>query len=812
MVKFSDGMWLNEDGVLIDWAVEVVNSEILAGGIRCVATSKHITTRGDTTDTPTVTVECSSPATDILLLTGYHWKGERRTTLGPNYEIFPDVEIQSEAAVRSASISTIKKDTSLTITSNSLSATINIQPSSFNIDIISHGVTSPTIVAPGSDHLLTTLGQQSVGYVMKGTNDPKSTFTKPDKGERWFTMQFQLSVGEKIYGLGERFGPFVKNGQSVEIWNEDGGTSSEQAYKNVPFFLSSRGYGIFVPYPGLVSFEVQSERTTRVNIAVPSELLSVYIIQGPSPKDIIQRYTLLTGRPALPPAWSFGLWLSTSFTTEYDETTVNSFLEGMDERDISVDVFHYDCFWQKAFHWCDYIFDEVYFPDPGAQLARLKAQGYHISVWLNPYIAQASEIFAEGATNGYFIRKSDGSVWQTDFWQAGMAIIDFTNPAACEWYQAKLEALIDLGIDCFKTDFAERIPTGDTVYYDGSDPEKMHNYYTFLYNKVTFELLERRLGKNQAIVFARSSTAGGQRFPVHWGGDPMTTFEAMAETLRGGLSLGICGYGYWAHDIGGFEGTPDPALYKRWFAFGSLSSHSRLHGNESYRVPWVIDPSGEADVVLKQFIDLKLSLMPYLYNTAIKTHETGVAMMRPLFVEFPEDPFSWNIDTQYMLGPNLMVVPVFSAEGTVQYYVPNGSWFGVLDGKLRKGPVFVTETHDFFSLPLLLRPGAAIVLRDDVPRGSEGRRHAVYDYSEEVTILVNLAGSATVDLLVEVPDSNNLGSFVASLTIQGDETTGSVKVVTGALKGQWKLKKVKSDGTSDELVAADGVTSLSWTE
>ncbi|KAG5734548.1 Alpha-xylosidase [Termitomyces sp. T112] len=304
---------------------------------------------------------------------------------------------------------------------------------------MSHGVTSPMIVAPGSDHLLTTLGQQSVGYVMKGTNDPKSTFTKLDKGEHWFTMQFQLSVGENIHGLGERFGPFIKNGQSMEIWNENGGTSSEQAYKNVLFFLSSHRYGIFVLYPGLVSFEVQSERMTRVNIAVPSELLSMYIIQGPLPKDIIQQYTLLMGLLALPPVWSFGLWLSMSFTTDYNKTTVNLFLEGMDKWDISVDVFHYDCFWQKAFHWCDYIFDEVYFLDPGAQLARLKAQGYHIS----------------GVTNGYFIQKSDSSVWQTNFWQAGMANIDFTNPAACEWYQAKLEALIDLGIDCFKTNFAE---------------------------------------------------------------------------------------------------------------------------------------------------------------------------------------------------------------------------------------------------------------------------------------------------------------------------------------------------------------------
>ncbi|KAF8064081.1 family 31 glycoside hydrolase [Lyophyllum atratum] len=793
MVKFSNGMWWNADGVAIDWAAEAIKAEAREQSIRCVATSKHVNHRGDTLNTPTITVECSSPLPDILLLTAYHWKGQQRTTQGPDYELYPDVDYESLAAERQDSLLTSKTDTALKLATRTLSATIDTRPSSFNIDIMSHEVRNPTIVSPGSDHLLTKLGWHSIGYIKKGTNahHPGLSLTDPDKGERWFTMQFQLSVGEKIYGLGERFGPFIKNGQAVDMWNEDGGTSSELTYKNVPFFISSRGYGVFIPCPGFVTFEVQSERTTRVNIAVPYESLSAYIIHGPSPAEVIKRYTLITGRPALPPPWSFGLWLSTSFTTSYDEK------------------FHFDCFWQKGFHWCEYEFDEEFFPDAKGQLARLKEKGYKISVWINPYIAQESKIFDDGAKNGYFIKKSDGSVWQHDFWQAGMAIIDFTNPGACQWYQSKLEALIDLGVDCFKTDFGERIPTGNAVYYDGSSPEKMHNYFAFLYNKVTFEIIEKKLGKNVAIVFARSTTAGGQRFPVHWGGDPMSTFEAMAETLRGGLSLGLCGFGYWAHDIGGFEGTPDPSLYKRWFAFGSLSSHSRLHGSGSYRVPWLIDESGEADAVLKKFMDLKLSLMPYLYSTAIATHKTGLAMMRPLFVEFPEDPFVWNVDTQYMLGENLMVVPIFNAEGTVQYYVPKGTWYGVLDGKLRQGPSFVTETHDFFSLPLLLRPGSAVLICEDVPKGVEDRKQTVYDYSKGLTILVNVAGAA-IDAVIEVPDSSNPGTLSAILEVVGDERSGTIKIVDGSLNGEWKVRKVNSNGTYDLLSAKDGVKQVGW--
>ncbi|KAF8903037.1 glycosyl hydrolases family 31-domain-containing protein [Mucidula mucida] len=578
MVKFSKGMWWPAPNHTISWATEVAKAEAFPESVRYLATTKRINHRGDTLNTPTISLECSSPMPDVIFLKSNHWKAQTATNNGPDFELFPDVDPKTLTTDRQDGLTTSKKDGSLVLSTNSISATFDTRPGEFNVDI----------VAP--DQLLTKLGWRSVGYVKVATamDHPNLNLYDPDKGERWSTMQFQLSVGEKIYGLGERFGNFIKNGQTVDMWNEDGGTSSELTYKNVPFFMSSRGYGIFVNCPGHVSFEIQSERTTRINISVPYETLPVFIVHGPTPAAILQRYTTITGRPALPPPWTFNLWLSTSFTTDYDETTVNEFLKGMEDRDISVGVFHFDCFWMKGFHWCDFEFDTDYFPDARGQLTRLKERGYKVCVWINPYIAQESKIFDEGVEGGYFIKRPDGSVWQWDYWQAGMAFIDFTNPKACAWYQSRLKALIDLGVDCFKTDFGERIPTGNAVYFDGSNPDKMHNYYAFLYNKVTFEIIEECKGKNEAIVFARSTTAGGQRFPVHWGGDPMSTYEAMAESLRGGLTLGLCGFGYWAHDIGkslcGFEGKPDAALYMRWFAFGALSSHSRLHGSGSFRV------------------------------------------------------------------------------------------------------------------------------------------------------------------------------------------------------------------------------------
>jgi alpha-D-xyloside xylohydrolase len=488
----------------------------------------------------------------------------------------------------------------------------------------------------------------------------------------------------------------------VDIWNADGGTASEQAYKNVPFYMTSRGYGVFINDPGKVSLEIGSEKTSRVQFCVSGEALEYFVIYGPQPKAILERYTALTGRPAMPPEWSFGLWLSTSFTTSYDEKTVMSFINGMEERQIPLSVFHFDCFWMKGFNWCDFIWDRETFPDPAGMLSRIKAKGIKISVWINPYIAQRSPLFEAGRQGGYFLKRQDGAVYQTDLWQAGMAIVDFTNPGAVKWYTERLETLLDMGVDCFKTDFGERIPS-DAVYFDRGDPQRHHNFYSYLYNEAVFALLERKRGRGEACLFARSATAGGQRFPVHWGGDCESTFEAMAETLRGGLSLGLSGFGFWSHDIGGFEGTPDAALFKRWLAFGLLSSHSRLHGSNSYRVPWSVDE--ESAEVCRYFAGLKTRLLPYILQSAREAHERGLPVLRAMFVEFPDDPACAYLDRQYMLGPDLLVAPVFCEGGEASYYLPDGEWTRLLTGETVKGGCWKSEKHGFLSLPLLVRPG-----------------------------------------------------------------------------------------------------------
>lgn len=567
----------------------------------------------------------------------------------------------------------------------------------------------------GGGKMLTSTGIRSDGYMQN---------TKT--GQAYMAEELSLNVGDKVYGLGERFSNFVKNGQSIDIWNEDGGSGTWQAYKNIPFYITSAGYGVFINTPGKVSLEIESQRNFRVGISVPGEELEYFIIYGGSPKAILEKYTALTGRAPMVPAWSYGLWLSTSFTTNYDEKTVTGMLDGMKQRDIPLSVFHFDCFWMRENEWCNFKWDERCFPDPEGMLKRYHERGLKICVWLNSYIGQKSYLYKEGAKHGYLLKRKDGTVWQNDDWQSGKAIVDFTNPEAVEWYKGKLRTLLRMGVDAFKTDFGERIPT-DVEWFDHTDPERMHNYYTYLYNKAVYYVIAEVKGKEEAIVFARSATAGSQQFPVHWGGDSFSNYPSMAETLRAGLSFGLSGFGYWSHDIGGFEATSTADVYKRWVQFGLLSSHSRLHGSQSYRVPWNYDE--EASAVLKYFVNLKMRLMPYLYMTSRDVKEHGWPIMRAMLMEFPEDETAQTLDRQYMLGDSLLVAPIFNDQGICSYYLPEGRWIHLLSKEIRDGGRWYTDTYDYFSLPLYVREGSILPIGavDDRPD---------YDYEDGITFIL----------------------------------------------------------------------------
>jgi len=713
-MKFSDGEWLMQPGVAAHYPVQV--HEVIEAEHELVihATTRPVRHRGDTLGGPTLTIRLTSPAEDVIHVRIEHFIGAVDRT--------PKIPLQPQ---RAPAAKVKENQDEAVLRSGRLEA--HVKKSGWEVAFTA------------GDRLLTRTAERGMGYVQEAN------------GRTFVHERLQIGVGECIYGLGERFTAFVRNGQVVENENRDGGTGSDQAYKSVPFYLTNRGYGVLVNATGHVSFEVATERVSRVQFSLPGERLEYFVIYGPTPKEVLGRLTQLTGRPALPPAWSFGLWLSTSFTTDYDEKTCTRFIEGMRTRHLPLHVFHFDCFWMREFNWCDFQWDPRTFPDPAGMLKRLHKYGVRICVWINPYVSQRSRLFAEGRDGGFFLRKANGDVWQTDLWQPGMAIVDFTNPAAAAWYAGHLKRLLDMGVDGFKTDFGERIPVEGVVYHDGSDPAGMHNFYPVLYNACVFQLLEKTRGRGEAVIFARSAYASSQRFPVHWGGDCWSTFESMAESLRGGLSLGLCGFGFWSHDIGGFEGQAPAAVYKRWVAFGLLSSHSRLHGSSSYRVPWNYDE--EACAVLGFFTRLKCRLMPYLYGQAVAARDEGLPLLRAMLLEFPGDPAADTLDRQYMLGDALLVAPVFNAEGMVDYYLPAGRWTHLLTGEVQEGGGWRRATHDFLSLPLFVRPGAILPLGavDDRPdydftTGTTFRIYELVDGARAVRRVPNLQGGEGVRL------------------------------------------------------------------
>lgn len=732
-MKYLNGNWLVKDGFSIDYGQCIYDSRIEDNKLTLWVPFKEITDPGMTLDDGMITLEISSPRENIINTKIINYRGS--VDHGPNFKLNQDKNISPEI-----------KETVDKFIFKSGKTKLEISKGS---QILFHYFYENELKAE--------VAARSIARIF----DPDSNVH--------MSNSFVLEPGEKIYGLGERFSNFVKNGQEIEMWNADGGTETMQSYKNIPLYLSNRKYGIFVDSSEKVSYEIASQQVDRVEFSVPDQTLSYYFIGGSDNKEVLDHYTALTGRPPLLPAWSYGLWLTTSFTTKYDEQTVMSFINGMLKTKIPLSVFHFDCCWMKPTEWCNFEWDPDIFPDPEGLLKKIHNKGIKICVWINPYIAQKSRLFDEGMKNGYFIKKTNGDIWQWDKWQAGMAIVDFTNPDAISWYQGYLKELLSQGVDVFKTDFGERIPSKGVKFFDGSDPKKMHNYYTLLYNKVVTEAIADVKGEKEALVFARSATVGSQCYPVHWGGDSSSNYSSMAETLRSGLSFGMSGFGYWSHDISGFEASATPDLYRRWTQFGLLSSHSRYHGSTTYKVPWLY---GEKSVEnTKKYTNLKLKLLPYLMAMSNEVHYHGTPILRSMVLEFPDDPGCEDLDMQYMLGSNLLVAPIFNDQGLATFYVPKaeGTWISILAGKAYEGGKWYKEKFDDITLPLLARPNSVIVT-------GRYNNETMYDYTDHPIVNVYEMKDGKISTII----TNNYGEKLGTIVVEKKD--GKIKAYSDVVK------------------------------
>lgn len=563
---------------------------------------------------------------------------------------------------------------------------------------------------------------------------------------------FVAAPDESFAGFGERFAPLNARGQRPLMWNFDAfGSESIRAYKNIPFYMSDRGYGILVNSGAPVEFDMAQQTHAAVEFIVPDEVLEYFVIAGPAPAEILDRYDGLTSRPVLPPKWAFGTWISSGFFVDNHERVMER-AGKIRERGIPCDVLHLDTFWQHEPYWSDLQWDPANFPEPEKMLADLTEQGFKVCLWMNSYISAKSPVFAEGDERGYFLKNGDGETYVADVWHGSheaSGIVDFTNPDAVEWWKDLLRPPLRAGAALYKTDFAEGVPA-DAVAHNGMTGTELHNVYTLLFNDAAVEVTREIHGYD--FVWARSSFLGGQRHPAQWSGDVQTTWSALGGTIRGGLSHGLSGMPFWSHDTGGFHGRPTDDLYIRWAQFGALSPLLRYHGTTT-RELWEF--SEEAERLATESLKLRYSLMPYIYSAAVRSSRTGEPMLRALSVDDPGDPVAWNADQEYRFGTDLLVAPVNDPSGRRKVYLPEGQWIDYWTKEVVTGGRYIDTEHGLETFPLFVRYGAILPRVAPGEVVGDGPFEAialeVWGHPAEGLVLSDVNGDTEVS--VEVSDS-----------------------------------------------------------
>ena len=546
---------------------------------------------------------------------------------------------------------------------------------------------------------------------------------------RHLAVSLSLSPGERLYGGGESFTRLDKRGQTLHLWTCDAyGSESDLMYKPVPFLLSSRGYALFLHTSAPVSWDLGEGHDSASVAYLGEDVLDLFLFLG-GPREVVSEYTALTGRAAEPPLWSFGLWLGRESYRSQGE--VEGVAAAVRERDIPCDVLHIDTDWTEVPFQVDFRFSPSRFPDPDGMLERLRERGLRLMVWVQPYFHPTDPLHTELIDRGYAVLAANGEPPVDD------AVLDLSNPDAVRWYQERLEGVLRQGVACFTADFGEAAPISG-IYAGELASHREHNLYPLRYNRAVVEATERVTGER--VQWARSAWAGSQRYPVHWGGDAEVEDTGFAGTLRGGLSLGVSGFSFWGHFVGGFPKPTPPGLYGRWLAFGALSSHMRCHGAPPTE-PWELGE--EFEDLFRRITRFRYSLLPYLWAQAGQAAAAGHPMLRPLFFEYPADPGSWLVDDAYMLGTDLLVAPLLEEAAERHVYLPPGRWVGFFDGAVEEGPGFRRLATSELPVVLLAREGAA------VPRIAVARCVDEADWS---TLELAVAGGDEGEALVRLPD------------------------------------------------------------
>ena len=524
---------------------------------------------------------------------------------------------------------------------------------------------------------------------------PFSFIKRGSDNARRINPVFTLTADEMIFGCGESATGLNKVGQKVNLFVTDPqGPETDQMYKPIPFFMSNRGYGMFMHTSAPVTCDFGATYIGLNKMFMGDENLDLFVFFG-EPKDILDEYTDLVGKPGMPPLWSFGTWMSR--ITYFSEKEGYDVAANIRKNKYPCDVIHFDTGWFDVDWQCDYKFSENRFQNPQQMLKDLKSQGFHVCLWQLPYFTPKNRYFPELIKKDMYVKNGNGELPYED------VVLDFSNPETVKWYQDKLAGLLNIGVSAIKVDFGEAAPLNG-IYASGKSGWYEHNLYPVRYDMAVSEITKKL--HNENIMWARAAWAGSQRYPLHWGGDAATTNTGMLGTLRAGLSFGLSGFSFWSHDMGGFVKSTPEDLYCRWLPFGFLTSHTRAHGAPPTE-PWLYDSKRVQDVFRKS-AEMKYRLMPYVYAQAKECTEKGLPMLRALFVEFPDDPGAWKVDDEYLFGSQILVAPLLESGITGRtVYLPEGKWIDYQTEKVYEGGWHRIEAG---SLPIimLVRDGSVL--------------------------------------------------------------------------------------------------------
>jgi alpha-glucosidase (family GH31 glycosyl hydrolase) len=542
-------------------------------------------------------------------------------------------------------------------------------------------------------------------------------------------LDIKTCQDEGFYGFGEWFNAFRRTSGELTIHNLESPAflQHKQTYSAFPCFLSDRGYMIFILNAHKAKVRI-NKPDGKLTVKFSGGKLDFFLISGADFKEIITGYTELTGRPPLLPLWAFGLW-NTAYPVENQEETLTRIREHR-EKQIPLDTVIFDYHWQEAFS--NFRWRRSIFPDPEKMLGLMKEAGIKTGLIYTPYINgdsyplykiavrfyvknapdgvpflskdYATDNYNEGLKNGYFAH--DSVTW----WLGRGGAVDFTNEKACNWWFDKQKPLLELGVYFFKNDGAEYLPKGSRSTI-GLDDEEFHNIYCFYYTKALFERCQKYHGDKRALVFSRTNWAGTQRYPGIFLGDQTPEFKHIAATMKCGLNMSLLGYAYWGADVLSLYKSPSAELHRRYSQFSIFSPLSRYFScpHDPNRNPWGIDRGCEEN--FRRHINLKMRLLPYYYRLARQAYDTGIPIIRPLYLEFPDDPHTRPIWEQLMIGDALMIAPVLEPVAkSIKTYFPKGLWYSWWDTKSFEGPGWFDVPVDDWHLPLFIRGGRPVIL------------------------------------------------------------------------------------------------------